>query len=452
MKQIAFIDQDPSDSSKGFIKVMNADGTNRTQVYSANAPILSLDWQLAPINVTTPTGAGAAVTDGPVTLSFSNVGTSGTTSVIPITPASAGTLPGGFAIGGSSLAFDVTTTASYTAPIEVCFNVPPVTGETAAQFNARKVMHGENGALVDRTSRHDFAAHLICANVNSLSPFAITTSLNPPTTNEIDDTQRFVQQHYLDFLDRQPDTSGLNFWTNNITKCGTNQQCLEVQRINTSASFFLSIEFQQEGFLVERAYKAAYGDDIGTSSINGNHQMAVPIIRFNQFLGDAQEIGQGVVVNQGNWQQQLDDNRNAFMLDFVQRQGFTDAYPTTLTPTEFVNKLFANAGVTPSSAELATAIGRFGGAASSSDATARAKALRDVAENAKLTQNEMNRAFVLMEYFGYLRRNPNEGPDVDYTGYDFWLRKLNQFNGNFIDAEMVRAFINSIEYRQRFGP
>ncbi|HVS21785.1 MAG TPA: hypothetical protein VHD88_08040 [Pyrinomonadaceae bacterium] len=59
---------------------------------------------------------------------------------------------------------------------------------------------------------------------------------------------------------------------------------------------------------------------------------------------------------------------------------------------------------------------------------------------------------VLMQYFGYLRRNPNDTPDPDYTGYDFWLTKLNQFNGNFINAEMVKAFITSIEYRQRFGP
>jgi len=57
-----------------------------------------------------------------------------------------------------------------------------------------------------------------------------------------------------------------------------------------------------------------------------------------------------------------------------------------------------------------------------------------------------------MQYFGYLRRNPNEAPDLDYTGYDFWLTKLNQFNGNFVAAEMVKAFITSIEYRQRFGP
>jgi hypothetical protein len=57
-----------------------------------------------------------------------------------------------------------------------------------------------------------------------------------------------------------------------------------------------------------------------------------------------------------------------------------------------------------------------------------------------------------MQYFGYLRRNPDEAPDVDYTGYDFWLQKLNQFNGNFTNVELVKAFISSLAYRRRFGP
>ena len=83
---------------------------------------------------------------------------------------------------------------------------------------------------------------------------------------------------------------------------------------------------------------------------------------------------------------------------------------------------------------------------------ARGRALRRVAENATLANLESNRAFVLMQFYGYLRRNPNDLPDSDYTGYDFWLTKLNQFNGNFNAAEMVKAFITSLEYRQRFGP
>ena len=141
-------------------------------------------------------------------------------------------------------------------------------------------------------------------------------------------------------------------------------------------------------------------------------------------------------------------------MDFVQRSRFTTAFPTTLTPVQFVNQLFLNAGVTPSASDRIAAINEFGTATNISDVAARSRALRDVAENSMLSQQEFNRAFVLMQYFGYLRRNPNDPPEatLDYNGYEFWLNKLNQFNGNFVAAEMVKAFINSNEYRQRFGP
>jgi hypothetical protein len=114
--------------------------------------------------------------------------------------------------------------------------------------------------------------------------------------------------------------------------------------------------------------------------------------------------------------------------------------------------MFANGGVTPSTADRNAAINEFGGAGNTSDVTARSRALRDVAENTTLNTQEFNRAFVLMQYFGYLRRNPNDAPDSDFSGYNFWLNKLIQFGGNYIDAEMVKAFITSAEYRQRFGP
>jgi hypothetical protein len=87
-----------------------------------------------------------------------------------------------------------------------------------------------------------------------------------------------------------------------------------------------------------------------------------------------------------------------------------------------------------------------------SDRINRAQALRAVADNELLRQREFNRAFVLTQYFGYLRRNPNDSPDTGFGGFNFWLNKLNEFNGDFRKAEMVKAFISSIEYRKRFGP
>jgi len=81
----------------------------------------------------------------------------------------------------------------------------------------------------------------------------------------------------------------------------------------------------------------------------------------------------------------------------------------------------------------------------------RATVLRKIAENDAFTRREFNRAFVLLQYIGYLRRNPDDAPDGNLDGYNFWLNKLNQFNGDYIKAEMVRSFIISQEYRKRFG-
>jgi hypothetical protein len=152
--------------------------------------------------------------------------------------------------------------------------------------------------------------------------------------------------------------------------------------------------------------------------------------------------------------QQLENNKAAFAQDFVLRSRFITRYPTTLSPAEFVDALFANAGVTPSATDRNAAISEFGVVGNTADTAARARALRRVAENSTLKQQETNRAFVLMQYFGYLQRNPNDPPEtgLNFDGYNFWLGKLNQFNGNFVNAELVKAFIVSAEYRQRFGP
>jgi hypothetical protein len=80
----------------------------------------------------------------------------------------------------------------------------------------------------------------------------------------------------------------------------------------------------------------------------------------------------------------------------------------------------------------------------------RAEVLRAVAEDADAARLEFRKAFALMQYFGYLRRNPDDAPDANYNGFFFWLGKLNQFNGNFVQAEMVKAFLVSMEYRARF--
>ena len=177
-------------------------------------------------------------------------------------------------------------------------------------------------------------------------------------------------------------------------------------------------------------------------------------MRLSDFLPDAQQIGQGIVVGQSGWQAEFENNKQAYATAFVQRSQFTTAFPTSMSPGTFVDTLFANAGVTPAGADRLAAIAEFGTATTTTDTAARARALRRVADNSILVQQEFNRAFVLMQYFGYLRRNPNDAPELtlDFQGYNFWLNKLDSFKGDFIQAEMVKAFLSSSEYRRRFGP
>jgi hypothetical protein len=267
-----------------------------------------------------------------------------------------------------------------------------------------------------------------------------------PVRAESFNTAFFVRQQYLDFFSREPDASGFAFWTNDIDSCGADAACREAKRINVSGAFFLSIEFQETGYLSYRIYKAAYGDAT-SPGVPGT----VPVIRLNEFLPDTQRIGRNLVVGAPNWEQLLEANKQAFALEFVLRPRFLAAYPLSMTPAQFVDKLNQNAGFVLTPAQRDALVTQLNTSANAS--AARASVLRQVADNATLRQAELNRAFVLMQYYGYLRRNPDDAPEpgLNFGGWNFWLGKLNEFGGNYVAAEMVKAFLDSAEYRNRFG-
>ena len=256
--------------------------------------------------------------------------------------------------------------------------------------------------------------------------------------NVIDTSSWFVRQHYNDFLNRVPDPEGEAFWINNIESCGASAACREVKRIDTSAAFFLSIEFQKTGFLVYRIYKASLPE-------TPQRPRAMP--RYREFIRDTQDIGQGVVVRQAGWEQVLEANTVRFTNEFVFRPEFLANYPPTLSAAAYVDKLNAQAGHVLTFDEfLQLSNGLMAGLET------RGTVLRKIAEHPAVSAAEFNRAFVLMQYFGYLRRNPDDAPDSNFSGFDFWLTKLNSFGGDYRAAEMVKAFISSDEYRHRLDP
>jgi carboxypeptidase family protein/uncharacterized protein DUF4214 len=282
------------------------------------------------------------------------------------------------------------------------------------------------GFYTVRPSRAGFGfspAERTFSQIGNLTEATFTAVANGNGQNPLDTAEYFVRQHYVDFLGREPDEAGFNFWSDQILDCGGDTDCSERRRINVSAAYFLSIEFQQTGGLVDGLYRASYGRR--------------PF--YAEFMPDTQSIAQNVIVGRGSWDQQLAANKQAFVDGWVQRAAFQSAYGN-LGDDAFVDTLISHTGVSYSQSERdALVSGLSGGALSRGDV------LLQIAEEQQFVSAKRNEVFVMMEYFGYLRRDP------DASGYQFWLNKLNQFNGNFEQAEMVKAFIVSGEYRQRFG-
>ena len=473
-------------------------------------------------------------------------------------------------------------------------------GETSKTFRILLVndLFVEGNEVVDLVLSNVTGAGVGLGSPNTVELTILDNDVVVPTTNPIDTTSFFVRQHYLDFLNREPDAAGQAFWEGTITSCGGDAACIERQRISASAAFFLSGEFQNTGLAAYLTHRAAFG-----STTSGS---PAPVL-YGTFERDAQTLQRNYIVGQPGADAVLEANKVAYYNEFVTRPEFVDKYPSTLTNTQYVDNLLASANLTASEVRLfiisltndqevppavptttggaarpasfgtarlqfndaqtalsmsaviqniditlsqtadlndnltaahihagpavapgvngpvvwgffgqpfndnnpndqvfgptagipvggnffgkwdapegnATTLAaqlanlregraylnfhtrQFGGgeirgnfpaatafrdsliAGLNAATETRATVLRKVSEAEELRTREFNRAFVTMEYFGYLRRDP------DTAGFNFWLNKLNSFNGDFRAAEMVKAFLSSLEYRQRFGP
>jgi len=268
----------------------------------------------------------------------------------------------------------------------------------------------------------------------SPNPVAVTIIDNDfptilPVPNPLEGAQFFVREQYFDFLNREPDLAGFNFWVNQITSCSS-QQCIDVRRINVSAAFFLSIEFQRTGITAFLTHRLT-------------DESIVP--RYREFMRDVQALQKDFVFGAPGADAQLEANKVAFFNDFVARTEFVFRFGG-FSNAQYVDLLLGIRNVPFSQAERDALVNGL------NDGTeTRATVLRRIVENEAFRQAQRNTAFVLMEYFAYLRRNPNDPPDNSFAGFTFWLNKLNSFNGDFVASEMVKAFIRSTEYRSRFG-
>jgi len=260
-------------------------------------------------------------------------------------------------------------------------------------------------------------------------PSKATVTINDNETvnglNPIDQTDFLVRLLYIDFLGREPDPAGFAGWTSTINKCATGDTSCD--RIHVSQLFYQSDEFQSRGYYVFKFYPVSFPGIAGVDPLGAGHKPD-----YAQFVPDVATVS-GFFTDA-----QLEAAKDQFAVDFVARPAFVELYGS-LNPTENVDKLLSTAGVT-ATFPAATRQSLIDGLTNAT--LTRAQVLRQIVESAAVSSKYFNEGYVVMEYFGYLKRDP----DAFYLD---WLDVINQTND---PRGMVTGFVNSIEYRQRFGP
>jgi hypothetical protein len=294
---------------------------------------------------------------------------------------------------------------------------------TDANGNYRFEQIETNGFYTVTPSRANFGfnpANRSFSQLGERTEANFSASAFAEVANPLDTPEFFVRQQYVDLLGREPDEGGFNYWSEQILACGSDAGCIHTRRLEVAAAFFIEAEFQRTGSFLYGLYKSALGRQ--------------PF--YQEFSVDRVQLIDGP---------NLEAIKQAFAESFVQRPEFLAKYQAHATAESFVDALLRSVQQTSGvdlSSQRAELISRYNAGTSLSQS--RSLALRSASESPEFRQGEYNPAFVLTEYFGYLRREPDRG------GYAFWLDVLNnRVPGNY--RSMVCAFITSAEYQRRFS-
>jgi hypothetical protein len=242
-----------------------------------------------------------------------------------------------------------------------------------------------------------------------VKPVRLRPGTSVPIT--IHDSDFFVQQQYLDFLNRFPDALGFAYWMDRLNTCAAPNCSLVEERIRVAAGFFYSNEFLlRKGYFVYRFYSASLG----------RRPKYIEMVPDMRLMGktDAEE----------------EAKRVEFVNLWMQRAEFKDKYDS-LSDSQFVDQLLTTAGVNLDRSQF---VGKT-----------RPQILRMIVESGPVYDKYFREAFVSMQYFGFLRRDP------DPVGFPYWMERLNQYPDDHrleqhpeVIGPMVGGFIYSDEYQK----
>jgi uncharacterized repeat protein (TIGR01451 family) len=248
------------------------------------------------------------------------------------------------------------------------------------------------------------------------APISATVTINDndtePAPHPLLSDEFFIRQLYIDFLGREPEPGAIQAWLGILNQCDVPTDC---DRVAVAESFVRSPEFQERGYFIYRFYSSSLG--------------RIPL--YNEFIPDMARVS-GFLSSQD-----LEANKAAYIEEFMNRTEFKTLYDSTLNnPTTYVDKLLQMVGLPNHPARVAWINGL------TNQTLTRAQVLRQLVESAEVYTKYYNESFIVMNYFGFLRRNP----DAAFQG---WVDTFNHTNNYKL---IINGFLNSSEYGQRFGP
>ena len=268
-----------------------------------------------------------------------------------------------------------------------------------------------------------------------------------PGTNTvitINDFDFFVSQQYIDFLKRFPEPAGLQFYLDTLNPnkiCQPSDvECIKTLRGIVAANFFRSPEFQRKGSYVMYLYMVSLGQrPVTPAELTDTSKIDRP--HYTEFMADLAAIS-----TPNNDPALTEQKKNALADAWMLRTEIQAKYGA-LSNANFVQTLVNTAGITLSNqAQLVSDL--------NAGTKTRAQVLRAIAESTEVSDKFYKQAFVTMEYFGFLRRDPEDchgSPDPSQCGYIFHNNRFQLgFDPAVIENVIVRGFMESPEYLNRF--
>lgn len=315
---------------------------------------------------------------------------------------------------------------------------PPV-GANLSTCPDRIARYLKANALLDRLTGidgFDFFANRIPSPNRFLFSVTVPTAPNPLESHRF-----FIWTQYTDFLNREPDNGGMQFYVDIIQGCLGNQECIKASRAAVSANFFRSPEFGGRGGYIANLFNIVFGQRPKTvAELSDLTKVERP--HYNEFIADLNFIA-------GSNDAQVNLLKTTLALAWLQRDEVKQKLPSGISNAEFVQRLETTAGVTL--ANRNTLINNL-----NNNGQSRADVLRAVAESSEVTTKFTLQNFVTMQYIGHLRREPENchgSPDPANCGYIFHYNRFGpDLDPHLVENLITRGFIESPEYRRRFGP